>query len=273
MYVNNQTFNPHILYAFDPWNEPNNESPLHQHDHLEFSIILEGESHYFIDNQNYSLMAGTVLLFNPQVVHGEQQHSGTYSHQLHIGIDNLFLTNLPKNRFPHSKAVLQLGAYHGVFLEKAWQVVQEINSDHLEARLMIKALITEMLVLVLRSLDATSNLDYLSPSLTSSDQRKQRLVEKTIYYLENHYQKEITLEQLAEKMFVSKTHLSKVFKEETDMSPINYLIHIRLRHAKELLHHDQLSVKEVAQIVGYEDAYHFSKLFKKYYGTSPSQIE
>ncbi|HBI1921661.1 TPA: AraC family transcriptional regulator, partial [Enterococcus faecalis] len=40
----------------------------------------------------------------------------------------------------------------------------------------------------------------------------------------------------------------------------------------ELLKNDSLSVKEVAKTVGYEDAYHFSKLFKKYYGKSPSQF-
>ncbi|EGO8073496.1 helix-turn-helix transcriptional regulator, partial [Enterococcus faecalis] len=56
------------------------------------------------------------------------------------------------------------------------------------------------------------------------------------------------------------------------VGPINYLIQIRLNHAKELLKNDSLSVKEVAKTVGYEDAYHFSKLFKKYYGKSPSQF-
>lgn len=58
------------------------------------------------------------------------------------------------------------------------------------------------------------------------------------------------------------------------MSPINYLIQLRLTNARELLKDESsaITVKQVAATVGYSDAYHFSKLFKKYYGLSPSQI-
>jgi YesN/AraC family two-component response regulator len=64
--------------------------------------------------------------------------------------------------------------------------------------------------------------------------------------------------------------MSKLFKQETGESPINYLIKIRMEKAKELLVKEELSVKEIANSVGYQDAYHFSKLFKKYTGNSPS---
>ncbi|EGO8301590.1 helix-turn-helix transcriptional regulator, partial [Enterococcus faecalis] len=108
--------------------------------------------------------------------------------------------------------------------------------------------------------------------LSKTEKRKRNLVNHTIYYLETHHDEEITLEQLAEMLYVTPTYLSKTFKAATGVGPINYLIQIRLNHAKELLKNDSLSVKEVAKTVGYEDAYHFSKLFKKYYGKSPSQF-
>ena len=76
---------------------------------------------------------------------------------------------------------------------------------------------------------------------------------------ETHHDEEITLEQLAEMLYVTPTYLSKTFKAQA--FTINYLIQIRLNHAKELLKNDSC-VKEVAKTVGYEDAYHFSKLFK-----------
>lgn len=71
-------------------------------------------------------------------------------------------------------------------------------------------------------------------------------------------------------MYISPTYMSKLFKQETGESPINYLIKIRMEKAKELLVKEELSVKEIANSVGYQDAYHFSKLFKKYTGNSPS---
>lgn len=72
-------------------------------------------------------------------------------------------------------------------------------------------------------------------------------------------------------MYLSPVYISKIFKDETDESPINYLIKIRLEKAATILSEDnESSIKQIANQVGYDDAYHFSKLFKKYYGHSPS---
>jgi Transcriptional regulator containing an amidase domain and an AraC-type DNA-binding HTH domain len=78
------------------------------------------------------------------------------------------------------------------------------------------------------------------------------------------------LEQIAHNIYLSPVYISKIFKEETGESPINYLIKIRLEKAKDiLLNSDSGSIKSIANQVGYDDVYHFSKLFKKYYGYSP----
>ena len=127
------------------------------------------------------------------------------------------------------------------------------------------------MVYILRSL-AVDQENKIETRLSKTEKRKRNLVNHTIYYLETHHDEEITLEQLAEMLYVTPTYLSKTFKAATGVGPINYLIQIRLNHAKELLKNDSLSVKEVAKTVGYEDAYHFSKLFKKYYGKSPASV-
>ena len=67
-------------------------------------------------------------------------------------------------------------------------------------------------------------------------------------------------------------YISKIFKSETGDTPIRHLINIRLEKAKELLSAGcPDSVQEVAALVGYDDAYHFSKLFKKRFGITPTQ--
>ncbi|KAF1296239.1 AraC family transcriptional regulator [Enterococcus sp. JM4C] len=271
-YTNSQIFNPEIIYAFDPWNHSGNVGNIHHHDFLEISIILEGEVEYTIGDWTTQLGAGRILLFNPGVKHGERQPEDTYSHQLHIGLSNISLDGLTRNHFPNKKALLDLGEYQATFLDKAWRLTKEYNEEKPEFQLMSKALIIEMLVLILRSLQNEQGSTVTS-ELSKTAKRKQNIVNHAVYYLENHHNQEITLEQLADILYVSPTHLSKIFKEATGVSPINYLIQVRLKHAKELLKNDQLTIRDVAQAVGYQDAYHFSKLFKKYYGVSPSQIE
>lgn len=270
-YANAQIFNPEIIYAFDPWNEEGNKSDIHTHDFLEISIVLEGQANYTIEEQEFQLNAGQIMLFNPGTHHGEEQRTGTYSHQLHIGLTNISLDGLKRNYLPTKKAILNLGEYQWEFLDKAWRLVKEYSEEQPEFQLMVKALIIEMLVLILRSLEKVQD-NTVTLALSKNAKRKQYLVNHAIYYLENHHTQEITLEQLADTLYVSPTYLSKVFKESTGMSPINYLIQVRLKHAKELLANEQLTIREISQAVGYQDAYHFSKLFKKYYGVSPSQL-
>ena len=70
---------------------------------------------------------------------------------------------------------------------------------------------------------------------------------------------------------MSPSYICKIFKQEMGESPINYLIRIRMEKARNLLLQEEgYSVKEIACLVGYEDIYQFSKLFKKYYGVAPS---
>ena len=100
------------------------------------------------------------------------------------------------------------------------------------------------MVYILRSL-AVDQENKIETRLSKTE-KKRNLVNHTIYYLETHHDEEITLEQLAEMLYVTPTYLSKTFKA-TGVGPINYLIQIRLNHAKELLKNDSLSVKEVAK--------------------------
>lgn len=269
--INSQTFNPEILYIFDPWNQPGTKGKKHHHDFLEISIVLEGETTYqFGDAPPQCIQSGNVMLFNPGVDHFEYQEGQTCSHQLHIGLSNISLDGLKRNFFPNKQPLLDLGIYQHLVLENAWQLVKEGTEEQDEFRLMQKAQTMEMLVFILRGLNEKSN--NLIPALSKSEKRQQQIVNYTIYYLENNYQSEITLEKLALDQFISPTYLSKIFKEATGVSPINYLIALRLRRAKELLEDDKLPIKEVASTVGYQDAYHFSKSFKKQFGMAPSNL-
>ncbi|QFP80306.1 helix-turn-helix domain-containing protein [Latilactobacillus graminis] len=71
---------------------------------------------------------------------------------------------------------------------------------------------------------------------------------------------------MAYEHYVSTTHLSKIFKD-------TLTIQLRLENVRELLQDADTTVKQAASAVSYDDAYHFSKLFKKYYGVFPSPID
>ncbi|MED4229046.1 AraC family transcriptional regulator [Neobacillus cucumis] len=106
---------------------------------------------------------------------------------------------------------------------------------------------------------------------TISKDTKQ-VIEETIDYISHHYQRTITLTDLAKMAGLSNSHYSRLFKKYTGYSPIEYLTHLRIDLAKELLAHSDIRIKEVSQSVGYEDELYFSRIFKKFVGVSPTQF-
>lgn len=82
---------------------------------------------------------------------------------------------------------------------------------------------------------------------------------------------QLELEALAEAVSLSKFHFIKKYKELTGTTPINHFIHLKVERACHLLDVTTKSINEISFAVGYEDAYYFSRIFKKIMGISPSQ--
>ena len=98
-----------------------------------------------------------------------------------------------------------------------------------------------------------------------------RLVLLAKEYLDEHYTERITLDDLAERFFINKFYLSKIFKETYGTTVNNYLISKRITRAKQLLRFTDMTVDEVGAAVGMGDANYFSRMFRKVEGISPRE--
>jgi len=94
---------------------------------------------------------------------------------------------------------------------------------------------------------------------------------KAIGYIKSNYAKKITLEEVANYVFLSPSYFSKIFKEEVDVSFNNYLNKVRIENSKRLLLNDELGMIEISEMVGFEDQSYFSKVFKKIIGVTPGK--
>jgi two-component system response regulator YesN len=99
------------------------------------------------------------------------------------------------------------------------------------------------------------------------------LIERIKYYIINHYNEDITLQQLALKFFINPSYLSQIFKKETGITLSSFLEDVRLIKAKELLTNLTVDIGDIAARVGYNDSNYFSKVFKKKFGMSPTQYQ
>jgi len=268
-------FQPEVLYAFPFRNEQPGTYVYHQHDFLELSIMLEGYSDYNVEGDWRRVSAGQALLFNPGVHHQETQPPRTESLQLHIGFRRIELPGQPENHLPFTDSLVNLGIYQAEFIASARRLVAESQRPTVFGHdLLIQAMVVEQLCWLLRALpenQISSDLAFQQTGNVKVDQTA--LVNAATYYLEAHYNEELTLGAVADKLHVSAAYLSRTFKLIQGERPIDYLTKLRMTRAKTLLVRDDRPVSEVACAVGYQDPYYFSRLFKRYFGVAPSLID
>ena len=112
---------------------------------------------------------------------------------------------------------------------------------------------------------------YLSQYRQIRKTQEKDMVETSIHYMKSHANEKLTLKKLAEQAKLSSSHFSMVFKQKTGMPPLEYLIHLRIQQACQLLDHSEFKVNEIAQQIGYEDPYYFSRIFSKIMGIAPRE--
>lgn len=111
----------------------------------------------------------------------------------------------------------------------------------------------------------------LKEVITRDEQGSHRsIIKKTIHYMELECQ-HITLCSVAQKVYMTPTYLSLLFKTNTGITFIEQLTNIRMDKAKDMLKSTSLRNYEVAEKVGYHDSRYFSQIFKKKVGVSPSE--
>jgi len=241
------------------------EFPRHWHEHVELHYVLEGVGRYQVEQQQYEAKAGTLIIANSNELHwGCCEEAPFLDHTLIFRMDalskemdgeNLIFANVirddPKIR---------------EYMERIWE---EIRLELPGSKAACKALLIQLLVYLRRS--------YVTQILTKEEsarkKRERERLNKVISYIEGHYTEPISNQDLADILFLSKGRFEHMFRETLGMSPLKYINELRLKKAMSLIRGSDSSISDVAAAVGFADYNHFGRLFRKYYGCSPRQIQ
>ena len=99
-----------------------------------------------------------------------------------------------------------------------------------------------------------------------------KLIQQAKFFLTENYASEITLEQMARKLGISPSYLSRLFQKEFGVSFSAYLTTVRLENAVSLLRHTSLQIAEIAYRCGFKDSSYFIKTFRQHYGKTPGNF-
>ena len=132
-----------------------------------------------------------------------------------------------------------------------------------------KTATTEVYFAAMSALMQILSIEYSNAGVSKSTRRHKELAENVKRVIDYNFANEdFTLNDVAQMLFVSHAQMSRVFKEVMGITPVAYLIDVRLNRAAQLLSEDDFSVKELRCAVGFSDEVHLMKQFKKKFGVT-----
>ena len=178
------------------------------------------------------------------------------------GLDGLGMIAALRSEFPEMQISILTGYRDFDFCQKALRLGV--------ARFMLKPSNMEELEEALQIMTQRCGKDG-EPEEETADNASGFIVRNAIAYMEEHYQEKLTLNKVADQIYVSQWHLSKLLNKQEGKNFSEILNQIRINKAKELLKDPALRIADIAEMVGFVEVAHFSRVFKKVAGVSANE--
>lgn len=146
------------------------------------------------------------------------------------------------------------------------KLLKECMSPSITKDALADLTLQELLIRIIQ----TQNLHALDKGMII---QSNNLIFEITEFIKLNLKENINLKSLSEKACMSNVSFYRFFKRELGMSPIEYILNEKIKHAKKLLRNPELQINEVCYLVGFEDANYFTRLFKKYEGITPKQYQ
>lgn len=247
---------------------------IHHHDFYEFYFFISGDVTYLIEGKSYYLEPGNIVLVNSKELHQAiiNSEEGIYERVV-LWISRDFLKRLSSEEMDLSlcfesnkkKNVLSTDFEQKKNIRFILnKLVSLENYKGAGYELLYKAYMTELMVHI-------NNLALNENTELSVEIKKSNLIDGIIEYINNHVEEEITIDEISEKFYLSKFHLSREFKKYTGTTIHRYIVQKKLIYSKEFIL-KEMPITDVYKQCGFGDYSNFFRAFKNEYGITPKQF-
>ena len=245
--------------------EPDKPFPVRCNSYYVMHYIVSGRGTYSVGGNVYTLGAGDIFVVCPNTEAIWKPDQGNPWEYLWISFTGLNAENYMRrcNISPTSPVIRNNEPkIHEFFL-----MLEEVSVTNPARDLKILSITYNIFSELIRSYFEKNQLD-----AGKNNRHAKTYIAKATYYIHEHYSEEITLHSLAVLLGLTETYVSHLFKKELNLTFSAYLSMFRITKASNLMAETDLSIREIAEEVGYRDSLYFSRAFRKYMGQSPSEF-
>lgn len=246
----------------------------HFHNEYEIYYLASGDRYYFIEKQTYYIKKGSLVIIDRNQIHKTVMANTSYHDRILMmisdeAIDAVFrlYDNIDlRNFFAKNSGVIELNEIGQKYVENLLgEITTELREKHTGFEFAMKAKIAELIIFAYRC-KTGENMTMQSEAIQSEKYRK---INEIAEYITHNYQYNISLADIADKFYISKSYLSRIFKEVTGFTVNEYINVIRTKKAQLMLENTEYSITQIAEMIGYDSITYFEKVFKKYIELSP----
>jgi len=266
--IQNRFGNPILIQSF--FDRISNRRMLHQHgDRLELCIIDSGEGSFQLGRTKHRVRAGSLIICNPDMLHGLSVDGPLYIDCYSVTIAGLQIENLPENYLIPDTAlpVLDLTGETAFTMRSMFRLLHLHEKSGTDSSSEICNMLLYTIFMLIRDWMSGNGQIYRKNENSNTG----KIAGEILDYLEQHYLEITNLDKVAADLHLSKSYIAHIFHKETGKSPIQWCIERRIGDAQSLLTETRLSVGQIQEQTGFSSSSHFSQVFKKYVGVTPTE--
>ena len=248
---------------------------VHSHDYYEFYFPMEGDIEMEIRGRRYPMSPSNVILIPPGVVHRAIVHSAASYRRFVFWVSKPYVENLMTKAVEYGY-ILQRAVRGEQYIysfspdtmielhQQLLRILEEIHSSSFARDSYLAVLIEQLLL--------DMNRDAYQSTHVSQMQRETDLLERLLEYVDAHLDEDLSLDQIADDLYVSKYYAAHIVRQQLGLSLHQYILQKRLHQCALELAQGK-PVTKVYQTHGFHDYSSFFRAFKKKYALSPKEYQ